>query len=96
MNKKGLLNRFFRIVLKPLDGEVSEEGLNSLPAEMALEVIEDFLSINRKLIERFKSLLRVINKGSGIEEFFENLEERTLWEVIEEMIFIFFRKGNFI
>ena len=75
---------------------MSEEGLNSLPAEMALEVIEDFLSINRKLIERFKSLLRVINKGSGIEEFFENLEERTLWEVIEEMIFIFFRKGNFI
>ena len=73
-----------------------KRGLNSLPAEMALEVIEDFLSINRKLIERFKSLLRVINKGSGIEEFFENLEERTLWEVIEEMIFIFFRKGNFI
>ncbi|RKY45289.1 MAG: hypothetical protein DRP88_07660 [Candidatus Neomarinimicrobiota bacterium] len=73
-----------------------KRGLNSLPAEMALEVIEDFLSINRKLIERFKSLLRVINKGSGIEEFFENLEERTLWEVIKEMIFIFFRKGNFI
>lgn len=57
---KSLLVRFFAIILLPenqVNSELSDAELKKIPNSLAMEIIEDFFTLNAELLNTLKNLL---------------------------------------